>query len=649
MLQISKNSFFLVAVFFMLTGIRAQTLYYSDIFKGGITGGGCNPGSSPNVGFSDIDIPIGVNIRKAFLFASAVRSIGFSDFPEPRVIFVNGQSLLLDENLSLNNNYISTWAGSDQEYKTVVYDISAYLTSNLQQIQIDPPIQISSGIDGVFVDYYILVLYDENSLPEVVVDVFVNKQNMSGFTSYNLTSSSVMDTLNDVGFAFNSTNMCDTIVDGSYVYVDGQMIGLVGGTDHNNAISCAGVTGAFNYENGILQGLGDDNEDSIVKGTDGLANIQNYLLSNTGLNVLFEYQNPAGLWPSSNTIHQLFLAYTTPCAPFEVTAPSDTTLCQGSTLKLNATGGQSYEWLPSTGLSCSNCPNPIFTADSSMFYTVRIWNNDSCSVVRPLKINVRPQPTFGAITATPSECGANTGTVTLKALPNNGIVTNWQEVGGAAQTSNLFQNLSTGNHTFFFVDTNGCQSADTTVFVGEVNSTVASFTVSPQSGAVPLSVTISNTSQNAANYEWFLNGVSQGSSFVTSTFAVSGSYEIMLVAWQHAPNCADTAYQTVVVFDSLVVTLPNVFTPNFDGANDFFTLTANQNVTYELVILNRWGNVVFEENSNLVAGVTKNVWGGTDYKSAPNRVTDGVYFVKLRVVTEDGEVLEVEDFVTVVK
>src|SRR5690606_32522098 len=155
--------------------------------------------------------------------------------------------------------------------------------------------------------------------------------------------------------------------------------------------------------------------------------------------------------------------------------------CQGSTLQLNASStnpSATYEWLPATGLSCSTCPNPIFTADSSMFYTVRVWNNDSCSVVRPLKINVRPQPDFGTITSEPSECGAPTGSatagsVTLSALPNNGVVATWQEVGGAIQSNNVFSGLSPGNHTFNFIDTNGCQSADTTVFVDEVNSTIA--------------------------------------------------------------------------------------------------------------------------------------------------------------------------------
>src|SRR5690606_1111023 len=161
----------------------------------------------------------------------------------------------------------------------------------------------------------------------------------------------------------------------------------------------------------------------------------------------------------SNLINQLFLTYTSPCDTFSVSSPNDTTVCHGDQLLLNVTGGQYHERLPTIGQSCITYPNPIFTSVSTTFYTVRIWNTASCSVVRPLKINVRPKLEWGTITSNPSECGATTGTVTLNASPNNGIVDTWTEVGGTTQTTNVFQNLSAGNHTFFYTDTNGCESA----------------------------------------------------------------------------------------------------------------------------------------------------------------------------------------------
>jgi len=586
----------LILIWFNGFMLSAQINVYQDVFKGGVTGDAFNNWFSPLPGQFDVHIEPGSIIRDAYLFVSMYRFNNYL-YPEPRNILFNGNVIQLSPALALDNEYIMYFPSSSNTriIKTIVLNVKDFIIASVQNYTISSPEQPPSVDYGTYCEFYLYITYENPAMQEVCANVFVNDIQPNANMLYMFSSLNPIDLAQNVGLAVNASSMCDTIQDGSFVKVNNVPIGLIGGDEDNALTSCSGVNGTFYYQNGALTGLGNDVANSTMSGLDAIANIESYLSSNTSFNLEFEYQSTLG--SQTNPINQLFLTYTTPCAPVDVSVPSDTILCLGSTLQLNATGGQSYEWLnpstggPAVGLSCTTCPNPVFTADSSMLYTVRIWNNDSCSVVRPLKINVRPQPTFGVITKTPSECGANTGTVILNGLPNNGIVTNWQEVGGAIQTNNVFQNLSAGNHTFFFTDTNGCQSADTTVFVGEVNSTVASFTVSPQSGAAPLSATITNTSQNATNYEWFLNGVSQGSSFTTSTFGVSGNYEIMLVAWLHAPNCADTAYQTVVVFDSLVVTLPNVFTPNFDGTNDFFTLTANQNVNYELIILNRWGNV----------------------------------------------------------
>ena len=66
--------------------------------------------------------------------------------------------------------------------------------------------------------------------------------------------------------------------------------------------------------------------------------------------------------------------------------------------------------------------------------------------------------------------------------------------------------------------------------------------------------------------------------------------------------------------------IPNVFTPNDDGVNDLFTLRGIPE-EFNFVILNRWGNVVFETNNP-----NQEFWDGT-HKG--EKCTDGVYFYKL--------------------
>lgn len=71
-----------------------------------------------------------------------------------------------------------------------------------------------------------------------------------------------------------------------------------------------------------------------------------------------------------------------------------------------------------------------------------------------------------------------------------------------------------------------------------------------------------------------------------------------------------------------IVDMPNVFTPNNDDTNDFFTPIFIKNIeTFHISILNRWGNVVFESND------TTYQWDG---KSQGEDCSQGVYFWKVQ-------------------
>jgi len=381
-------------------------------------------------------------------------------------------------------------------------------------------------------------------------------------------------------------------------------------------------------------------------GTDVLANIESYLTSTSSFDVTFTYQlgNVAG--SKTNPIHQLFLAYTTNCETFSISVPNDTTVCQGETMQLFASGGNStgalptYEWLPAAGLSCNTCPNPIFTADSSMFYTVRIRNNDSCSLVRPVKIIVRPKPQMGSISIIPSECGAANGILTINSINDTQLPILYTINGNLPQSNSVFTNLATTNYTLALIDGFGCRSEDSVVDVGIINSTIANFTVSPSSGVAPLTVAIVNSSQNSNNFTWFINALPQGTNLNSYSFNTSGIYSIELFAWQFDSTCADTFSLTISVYDSLIIQIPNVFSPNNDGINDYFSIASNFELQANVAIINRWGNDVFTFTGKLYTGTT-NLWDGNDINTQLP-VLDGTYFYKITFSEPEGSALPFE-------
>ena len=104
----------------------------------------------------------------------------------------------------------------------------------------------------------------------------------------------------------------------------------------------------------------------------------------------------------------------------------------------------------------------------------------------------------------------------------------------------------------------------------------------------------------------------------------------------------------IEVIDVRKVYLPNAFSPNGDGTNDFFTVFAglpNVEVVEELQIFNRWGALIFE-NKNFLPNLSTNGWNGT-FKGDPLRL--GVYLYTAKVRFVDGQVLRYSGDVTIVQ
>ncbi len=70
-------------------------------------------------------------------------------------------------------------------------------------------------------------------------------------------------------------------------------------------------------------------------------------------------------------------------------AGQDTSIIRGNTTQLNASGGGTYSWTPSTGLSCNNCSNPVASPTVTTTYVLTITNTDGCSATDTIIITVK--------------------------------------------------------------------------------------------------------------------------------------------------------------------------------------------------------------------------------------------------------------------
>jgi len=217
--------------------------------------------------------------------------------------------------------------------------------------------------------------------------------------------------------------------------------------------------------------------------------------------------------------------------------------------------------------------------------------------------------------------------------------------------ASVLQNLPSGWYTFTITD-NVCQVFDS-VFVNTDPGPVADFSSSLSSGCSPLSVNFFNESTNAISYTWnFGNGnVVTVTDLNTLNQIFTDTAIITLIASDGV--CADTITGLVLiencgctdplatnynplatssdgscVYPTPMIEAPNVITPDGDNVNDVFELDIVNAAKVELVITNRWGNVMFK-------GTALNpTWDG---KVNGDVVSDGVYFYKYTAYSIQGD------------
>jgi len=77
------------------------------------------------------------------------------------------------------------------------------------------------------------------------------------------------------------------------------------------------------------------------------------------------------------------------------TASGDTTICEGGSASLAASGGVTYQWSPATGLSNANIANPVASPSATTTYTVTA-SNGTCTSTASTTVTVIPKPTVNA-------------------------------------------------------------------------------------------------------------------------------------------------------------------------------------------------------------------------------------------------------------
>jgi gliding motility-associated-like protein len=213
------------------------------------------------------------------------------------------------------------------------------------------------------------------------------------------------------------------------------------------------------------------------------------------------------------------------------------------------------------------------------------------------------------------------------------------------QIGPLFEDLDPGNYLLAIEDANGCQTSTTVNIIlhDEPNVSLGADTIVKSGESIELeaSSTIAFEDYEIIYWEGF---DCSGCSSIIVTPTISSVYSIIVI---DSLGCEARDEINVFVQEVNSVYVPNVFSPDFDGINDYFTIYGSKTLQsiHKLVIFDRWGQPVFSK-SNFPANDPKQGWNGTHHGKVVN---NGVFVYVLILEFEDGETIQITGDILVIR
>ena len=267
-------------------------------------------------------------------------------------------------------------------------------------------------------------------------------------------------------------------------------------------------------------------------------------------------------------------------------------------------------------------------------YTVTVTDGAGCTSTSIATIT-EPTSVAGVVNTTTATCGLSDGTATATGSGGTGSTYTYSWLPGGATTSTI-TGVAAGTYTVTITDSLGCtQTATGTVgTAGSPPVDAGLFTSIPAGG----STVLTGTAGAGATYSWNPPGSLSCDTCAITTASPSSTTTYTLTITIN--GCTSTDTVTVFVEEECgELFVPNVFSPNGDGANDSLKIYGGCIKDLEFVIYDRWGEVVFQTTDPTIA------WPGT----LNGKLLDAAVFVYYLNATVKGEAIKKHGNITLVK
>ena len=279
----------------------------------------------------------------------------------------------------------------------------------------------------------------------------------------------------------------------------------------------------------------------------------------------------------------------------------DASICSGSSIQLNTTGGSNYTWSPTTALSNSTIPNPVANPTSTTQYIVTSTSG-SCNLRDTVLITVNPSSGLTAsvsINQSTSTVICSGTPVLFTATPTNG--------GGSPAYQWKVNSTNVGTNTYTYStstlnngDVVSCIMTSSLLCVNNspATSNAITMTVNPNvtptvtistpitaicSGANAVFTATPTNGGGAPVYQWKKNGVNVGTN--TNTYSNSTLINMDVISVELTSN-AGCASPLIVLSNSIQMTINQSTTPSVAISATTTTICSGASVSFTAVPTN---------------------------------------------------------------
>lgn len=315
-----------------------------------------------------------------------------------------------------------------------------------------------------------------------------------------------------------------------------------------------------------------------------------------------------------------------------LTVSPGSSICYGNATTVSSsvtgnTGPIVINW--SNGLGLGNGPFTVFPAISTT-YTVTVTDacNNTVSSIVPIVVNQLPVINLAPLSGV--GCSETTVNFANNSI-NTGVQYLWDFGDGSTSTqinpSHSYNVSGTYSINVLVTSAYGCTNkANTTCSIIIYPGTQAQFTAEAIDGTtISPKYNFINNSVNATSQIWYFGDgtTSTQKNPPAHIYSAKGEYMVKLVTITQN-GCRDSISIPVEIKPEFTLYIPNAFTPDGNGNNDYFTAKGQEIIEFHMMIFNRWGELIYQ-TEDMAKG-----WDGKA-KEGAELVQTGVYVYKIEV------------------